>query len=166
MSLLPNYASSLGWKSCDNLYFTTPSRVIKDPVIGLSIKEDSFVNNMFYPTSIAQSQRGKGELLSVTVVRAHNLGPEALKKQVTQELNAIFGISEVQFLKHYPIHMALPDLQDLQYSRESRESLLTDRIAIAGDHQLNGSLNAAMISGENAAQAAQSAINQELIPMS
>ncbi|MDW3191066.1 MAG: NAD(P)/FAD-dependent oxidoreductase [Cytophagales bacterium] len=165
-TLLANYASTLLWKSCDNLYFKTPTRTIKDPVIGLSKHEDSFVNNIFYPTSVATTEKGNEELLSVTVVKKHELSPEALIEQVTQELQSIFGISGIEFLKHYPISMALPNLQDLQYNRESRESLLTEHIAIAGDHQLNGSLNAAMISGENAATAALTAINKELIPMS
>ncbi len=163
--LLPHFVSSLEWKSCDNLYFKTGDRVIKDPVIGLSRHEGSYVNNIFYPTSIENHHQGNKDLLSVTVVKSHEFSPEALIEQVTKELKLIFGISKVQFLKHYPISTALPKLQDLQYSRESRESLLTERIAVAGDHQLNGSLNAAMISGENAAKAARAAINQELIPM-
>lgn len=163
-SVLSNYASSLEWKSCDNLYFKTPTRSIKDPVIGLSRHDNSLVNNIFFPTSIDKTNREE-ELLSVTVVKSHKLSPEALVKQVIGELKSVFGINEVQFLKHYPIIMALPNLQDLQYERESHESLLTEKIAIAGDHQLNGSLNAAMISGENAAKAAQKAIKKELIPM-
>lgn len=164
-SLIPNFASSLDWKSCDNLYFKTSNRAIKEPVIGLSRHENSYVNNIFYPTSIENDHQGNDDLLSVTVVKSHDLSPEELTKQVTKELKSIFDISEVHFLKHYPIRMALPNLQDLQYSRESRESLLTEKIAVAGDHQLNGSLNAAMISGENAAKAAQVAINQQLIPL-
>lgn len=164
--ILSNYASSLEWKSCDNLYFQTPERTIKDPVIGLNRHQDSFVNNIFYPSSIENTNRGEGELLSVSVVRPHDLNQNDLVAKVKAELGEIFGISQAKFLKHYSIPMALPNLKDLQYSRQSRESLLTNHIAIAGDHQLNGSLNAAMISGENAAKAAQTAIKNELIPMS
>lgn len=163
--LLPNYASTLTWKSCDNLYFKTKSRVIKDPVIGLNTGNQSLVNNIFYATSVATGQKGEGELLSVTVVRKHEHNTETLVQEVIKELKTVFGIDDAAFLKHYAIPTALPDLQDLQYRRESRESLLTDQIAIAGDHQLNGSLNAAMISGESAAAAAKTALNNELIPM-
>jgi hypothetical protein len=50
--------------------------------------------------------------------------------------------------------MALPKLNDLQYEMLPSETRLTDSLFLAGDTQLNGSLNAAMISGERAALAA------------
>ena len=51
--------------------------------------------------------------------------------------------------KHIP--MALPNLVDLQYNMAPLETCLAPNIFLAGDTQLNGSLNAAMISGETAA---------------
>ena len=47
--------------------------------------------------------------------------------------------------------MALPNLQDIQYEMLPSETRLTETIFLAGDTQLNGSLNAAMIAGERAA---------------
>ena len=47
--------------------------------------------------------------------------------------------------------MALPRLDNLQYDILPSETRLTTTIFLAGDTQLNGSLNAAMISGERAA---------------
>ena len=47
--------------------------------------------------------------------------------------------------------MALPNLKDLQYEMLPSETRLTQTIFLAGDMQLNGSLNAAMIAGERAA---------------
>ena len=47
--------------------------------------------------------------------------------------------------------MALPNLVDLQYNMPPSETCLAPNIFLAGDTQLNGSLNAAMISGETAA---------------
>ena len=163
--LLDNFVSTLAWKSCDNLYFRTPNRTISKPVIGLSAQPETLVNNLFYASSVDMEHRGSGELLSVTVVKSHELGQSDLIASVNQELKKVFGIEETRFLKHYRIAKALPQLQDLKYTRESRESLLTDHIAIAGDHQLNGSLNAAMISGENAANAAEKALKNELLPV-
>ena len=47
--------------------------------------------------------------------------------------------------------MALPNLKNIQYNLNPSETQLTNSIFIAGDTLLNGSLNAAMISGEKAA---------------
>ena len=47
--------------------------------------------------------------------------------------------------------MALPKLTNLQYEMLPSETRLTTQVFLAGDAQLNGSLNAAMISGERAA---------------
>ncbi len=160
--LVNNYVSSLQWKSCDILYFTAPQRRIQPPVIGLSTEPGSLVNNIFYSTSIPTAQRGSEELLSVTVVREHNLEDSKLIEKVSQELTSIFGIDQTKLLQHKRIAQALPDLQDLQYSRDPEENQLTDRISIAGDHQLNGSFNAAMISGENAAAMAHRALSNLL----
>ena len=49
------------------------------------------------------------------------------------------------------IPQALPKLNELQYEKPPSKTALTNRVFIAGDTQLNGSLNAAMISGEKAA---------------
>ena len=51
----------------------------------------------------------------------------------------------------YHIKKALPDLKDIKYEVSPPETQLSSGIFLAGDVQLNGSLNAAMIAGENAA---------------
>jgi len=51
----------------------------------------------------------------------------------------------------YHIKKALPDLKDIKYEVSPSETQLSSGIFLAGDVQLNGSLNAAMIAGENAA---------------
>ena len=129
--ILPNYVSSLTWKSCENLYFTVNQRSIQDPVIGLNTDEKRLTNNIFYPTSISSESRGKDELLSVTVVKQHNLTEQELIKKVLQELDEDFGISKASFLKRYTILEALPIVEDLQNSRDANEHLLTEHIALA-----------------------------------
>lgn len=71
--------------------------------------------------------------------------------QVISELQQYCGIDSCNFLKRYRIPMALPRLDNLQYEMLPSETRLTTNIFLAGDTQLNGSLNAAMISGERAA---------------
>ena len=62
------------------------------------------------------------------------------------------GITSSTFLKQYTIGKALPKLRNLQYEMSSSESQITEAVFLAGDIQLNGSLNAAMLSGEKAAE--------------
>jgi len=142
---------SIDWQSCDTLYFETENRTIKKPLIGLIPKYGTLINNIFYHTSLETSLNSKKELLSVTVVDNQNLSSEILIDRVKRELNEHCGIISCKFIKHYSIPMSLPKLNDLQYEMSPSETQLTDTIFLAGDVQLNGSLNAAMISGERAA---------------
>jgi len=157
-TMVKQISSTQKWKSCDNLYFTTPSKVIEGPIIGLNAKEKGLVNNIFYNTSLDLDHKGQDELLSVTVVQGHGLGVDQLIDAVEQELILDFGIHSTTFLHHYEIPRALPDLNDLKYEVQPGETLLSEKIALAGDHLLNGSLNAAMSSGESAAMAAASTL--------
>ena len=81
----------------------------------------------------------------------HNLTNDQLIEKITKELADECSINDVEFLKMYTIPNALPNLDNLQYEVSASETKLTDHIFLAGDVQLNGSLNAAMISGERAA---------------
>ena len=99
----------------------------------------------------------------MTVVRSHKLAEEELISAVEKELADDFNLREFTFLKRFEIPRALPKLTNLQYSRDVSESLLTEHIAVAGDNQLNGSLNAAMIAGESAAEIAHRATSQSLL---
>lgn len=139
------------WKSCDTLYFETDKKVIVKSLIGLVADNSSLINNIFYHTSLAAKSRGKNELLSVTIVKDNQLKTDELVKQVASELKKYCGITDAKFLKHYKIPMALPDLNQVSYKVEPTETRLTTNIFLAGDMQLNGSLNAAMLSGEAAA---------------
>ena len=139
------------WKSCHTLYFETNKRVIQKPLIGLVTDKDTLINNIFYHNSVKTSTKGAKELLSATVVKDHKLSELNLVLRVTEDLKKFCGIEVKKFLKHYHIKKALPNLRNLQYEISSSETKLKSTIFLAGDTLLNGSLNAAMISGERAA---------------
>jgi hypothetical protein len=120
-------------------------------MIGLIYNENSLVNNIFYHTSIATHSNNTKELLSVTVVKEHQLSEEQLIATVTKQLLEECTIDHLTFLAVYHIKKALPDLKDIKYEVSPPETQLSSGIFLAGDVQLNGSLNAAMIAGENAA---------------
>ncbi|MEN8786464.1 MAG: NAD(P)/FAD-dependent oxidoreductase [Flavobacteriales bacterium] len=158
--LVPNLVNqSVEWKSCYTLYFTVPKRIIKKPLIGIVPDKNSLINNLFYPTSLATQPGGGEELLSVTVINNKGMNDEELTKKVQNELSELCEIRDTQFLKLYKIPMSLPDLRDLRYSISPSETHLSSGILLAGDTQLNGSLNAAMISGERAALAVVQALD-------
>ena len=150
--LVPNLAGQqTEWKSCDTLYFECSKRAFEQPFIGLIAEEEALVNNIFYHTSVASSQKGSNELLSVTIVKPHQLDEAALVAQVRNELTKYCGIEVGEMLKRYTIRKALPNLNSLQYSLAASATKLTDGVYLAGDTLLNGSLNAAMEAGEQAA---------------
>ena len=139
------------WKSCDTLYFEVTKREIRKPLIGLIAAPNALINNIFYHTSLQTSATATKELLSVTVIDRQNLTNKQLVTEVQKELKELCNIDSCTFIKQYNIPMALPKLQDIQYEMLPSETRLTETIFLAGDTQLNGSLNAAMIAGERAA---------------
>ena len=150
----------VSWKSCQNLYFTCSRRVFKKAFIGLVANPESLINNVFYPTSIPTNNKGENELISVTVVKDHSLPEEKLIERVKNELKKECKIESVGFLKLYSIPKALPHLNNLQYDVSPSETKVKDGIFLAGDVLLNGSLNAAILAGENAAMGVLEAIEK------
>ena len=150
----------VSWKSCQNLYFTCSRRVFKKAFIGLVANPESLINNVFYPTSIPTNNKGENELISVTVVKDHSLPDEKLIERVKNELKKECKIESVGFLKLYSIPKALPHLNNLQYDVSPSETKVKDGIFLAGDVLLNGSLNAAILAGENAAMGVLEAIEK------
>ncbi|MDF4202928.1 NAD(P)/FAD-dependent oxidoreductase [Maribacter sp. SA7] len=142
---------ALEWQSCDTIYFEVEHRTIEKPLIGLIPEKNALINNIFYHTSLKTTLNNGKELLSVTVVNNQELSKDKLIAQVQKELTELCGITSSTFIKHYSIPKSLPKLNDLQYEISPSETRLTQTIFLAGDVQLNGSLNAAMIAGEKAA---------------
>lgn len=140
------------WKRCDTLYFEVETRTIQKPIIGLIADKNALINNLFFHHSLAMTHKGKHQLLSVTVVKSHHLKKDELIKKVISDLETYCNITQVTFLKHYVIDKALPDVNDMRYDCSPTETQLKPTIYLAGDYMLNASLNAAMISGERAAQ--------------
>ncbi len=153
-NIIPNLnTEKVEWKSCFTLYFETEKRVIEKPLIGLLPKENTLINNLFYHTSLETSQNEGKELLSVTVVNNQNLTGDELRENVKSELKVHFNIDVLRLIKVYEIPKALPDLKNIKYTLTPAETQYSSQIFLAGDTLVNGSLNAAMLSGESAANA-------------
>jgi protoporphyrinogen oxidase len=148
--LIPNLNNQKSqWKKVDNLYFEVKNRVINLPMIGLVAEEDALINNFHY-LKLASANK---QIISVSVIKNHQLKDDVLVEKVMQELNDICEIEVVKLLKHYQISQALPDIMNVNYQIPHTETKLKDTIFLAGDVLSNGSLNAAMLNGESAARA-------------
>ena len=151
-SLIPNLKNqAIQWKSCQNLYFETDNKVIKKPLIALIPDNKALINNIYYSVNLDIISDSAKSLLSVTVVDSNNFSTEKIIEKVKKELKNYCGINSIRFIKHYDIPMSLPVLNNLQYEMLPSETRLSTGVFLAGDTQLNGSLNAAIISGEKAA---------------
>ena len=136
--------------------------MIHKRLIGLISEKNTLINNIVYHTSLETESTSKKELLSVTVIDDQGLSHERLIERVQEELALFCGINTVTFVKHYSIPKALPNLTNLAYEVAPSETRLSSTIYLAGDTQLNGSLNAAMISGERAALGVVKAITNSI----
>ena len=143
------------WKKVDTLYFEVNNRVINLPMIGLIAEEDALINNFHY-LKLASDLK---QIISVSVIKTHNLSDVQLVERVRKELIEICEIEVVELIKHYKIPQALPDIMDVNYQIPHTETKLKDNIFLAGDVLSNGSLNAAMLNGESAAKAVIEHVN-------
>ncbi len=159
--LLPGSSDEIKWYGCDTLYFEAGKRSIHKPMIGLVAEPDALINNIFYPTTIQTAHKGKKELLSVTIVREHDLPEKALIERVEEELKRICNIREVRFLKRYQIRKALPVVDFSQANLSAAKLKISPQVFLAGDHLLYGSSNAALLSGESAARAMISSLENQ-----
>jgi protoporphyrinogen oxidase len=148
------------WKSVENMYFEVKNKVIDKPLIGLIADEDALINNIYY------QNRTKSEgnyVLSVSVIKPHQLSKDKLINQVEKELKEYCNIECANFLRYYKIKQALPIMHTVNYMMPPSETQLKDRVFLAGDQLSNGSLNAAMLNGESAARAVIAKIQNGLI---
>ncbi|TPV31481.1 FAD-dependent oxidoreductase [Paucihalobacter ruber] len=150
------------WKSCDCLYFEIPEKPYKLPLIGLIADTDALINNLWLHNNLDVDSVGAQNLLSVTVVKSHNLKEDELVERVIKELKNYCKIDDAKFIKRFKIDKALPKLHDLRCDMAATETRIKPTIFLAGDYLLNASLNAAMTSGERAAEGVIAALEDGL----
>lgn len=154
--LLPQLAGQpIQWKSTTNLYFYSNRRLKENRLINLVSDPTSLINTFAVLDEVAPSYKLKkqgGSLISVTLREA--ITRESQIGQAEQDLlrHSGLGNDDLRFLHRYDIVQALPDLQPVVWQYAASHARVADRIFLAGDHQLNGSLDAAMRSGRLAAE--------------
>jgi len=143
--------SSVKWKSCVNFYFEIDKKSLDNGLIGLLPGNNTVINNIFFVSGIKSKITGPKELLSVTVIDSKSFSNGDLIERVKYELKKYCCINVIRLISQFNIPKSLPDLSDISYTKTLPEFQISDGIFLAGDHRLNGSLNAAITSGEMAA---------------
>ena len=136
------------WKSCMCLYFEVDQTNIPANTIALIADGGNYTNNLYAYTDV---KTGK-TILSVTTLEHMNKTDAEIIENIIAEVKKYTGALKVDFIHHYRIKQALPDIQNLKMTVQSAENQVMDNIFLAGDALMNGSLNAAMESGYIAAK--------------
>lgn len=155
--LVPNVNSHLEWKSTANYYFEATSSVLHNNMIAVNYKDNALVNNFTVITDTAPGYAPKdSHLVSVNLLRTPDTSVEDTSQLIKNELALSFGesVQGWKFLKNYHIKRALPVPESSAHNASIEATRIKDGVFLAGDHMLNASINAAIRSGQKAAQAA------------
>ena len=109
----------------------------------------NYANNLYAYTD---AKTGK-TILSVTSLDFSDQSEAEIIEKISSEVKKYTGALKVNYIKHYTINQALPDIQNLKMTLQQEDIQVMDNIFLAGDATMNGSLNAAMESGRLAAKA-------------
>ncbi len=141
-------------QSTTHLHFTSNETPLEKPIIALNTNPNRISNNICTISKVAKGYAPKGQdLISISVVGAAQLSSSDLEKAVQKELETWFG-KEVQDWRHLDsktIHYSLPNQKNVLHKCSSEHYKIRDGLYSCGDFLLNGSINAAMNSGNNVA---------------
>ncbi len=148
-SLVPSLKDpEISWKGCMCVYFEVDETNIPKNTIALIGEPGNYANNLY-----AYKDAGTGKtILSVTTLQQGKKPDKEIIDTIIAEVKKYAGSSSVNYIQHYRINQALPDIQGLKMTAQPSESQVLENVFLAGDYLLNGSLNAAMESGRVAAQ--------------
>ena len=137
------------------VYLTTDTPPLTKPVIALNATKNRLVNNFSVMNQVAPAYAPEGRhLLSAAIVGDAPYSDQELPQRVCQEMATWFGEQTQQWqpLRTYRIPYALPDQDHVTHTLKPEQSKLRDGLFAAGDYHLNGSINAAMRAGRQAAE--------------
>ena len=156
-NMLPQLQDQVnGHQEVVNLYFSSNMNPVGKPTIALASNEEMLINNFCVMNDVSTDYAAGSYLISISVTQDFQLSDDALKRKVIDELVTLvpkMKEAEITHLKTFYIDQALPQIDDFQYSMKPSNCKIQDGVYLAGDYLLNGSINAAMLSGRLAAHA-------------
>jgi phytoene dehydrogenase-like protein len=152
--LMPRLAGPpSAYHATSTLYYGSTGGQLPDRLIGLVADKTAIVNNFCLVNQVTADYAPAGQqLLSVTLKDIPTMAHA--EEAVAQEIRKICRQPNWQLkpLRRYDLPNALPNLDHLSYDYTPTEARLTERVFLAGDQLLFGSLDAAMRSGRRAAE--------------
>ncbi|RZK68128.1 MAG: FAD-dependent oxidoreductase [Pedobacter sp.] len=142
--------------SVTNVYFTAEQKPFNESLIALNTLPGKLVNNIAIMNTISKdySKNGKA-LISLSLIGDYSHKDEKqLQRDILEELKYWYPDAlSWRHLKTYHINYALPDDDAVTNELDINKTEISPQCYICGDHLLNGSINAAMKSGRNVAEA-------------
>ena len=158
----PAAAKLLGWpepkpgRAVMCLYFATNESPIKEPTLVLDADNGGPVNNLAVMSAVAASYAPPGQaLISVSVLGDPAEDDTALIASVRKQLVGWYGekVNAWRHLRTYRIRHALPDQTAPALDPARRPVRIARGLYVCGDHRADASINGALMSGWQAAQA-------------
>lgn len=148
--------TSLKFRSTTCVYFDAANAPIESPVITLNCDNESIVSSLCCPNRIQPSYAPEGRtLVSVTSIGPLELSTQEHIEAVRVELRDWFGadVDRWRALTTYNIPYALPDQSIESMEQVRRSPRVRDTIYRCGDYCDTRSIDGAIRSGEQTAQA-------------
>jgi protoporphyrinogen oxidase len=141
-------------KSVITIYFTADKPPFTKPIIALNASLNKIVNNVAVVSQLSTHYApAHKSLISVSLIDYYKKDNESMIESVKKELQHWYADAiHWEHLKTYEILYALPKDENVRYELNPANIKLSENIFIAGDHLLNGSINAAMKTGRVAAE--------------
>jgi protoporphyrinogen oxidase len=141
--------------SVTNIYFSAFMPPFMKPIIALNSMSNKLVNNIAVMDQISPAYAPHGRsLVSVSLIGDHKNSTDTdLPSKVINELKYWFPeAKDWDHLRTYHIPYGLPNDENVNNDLTLSNFRLSDTCFKCGDHLLNGSINAAMKSGRQAAE--------------
>ncbi|MEQ9439544.1 MAG: NAD(P)/FAD-dependent oxidoreductase [Cyclobacteriaceae bacterium] len=138
-----------------NVYLTADTSPIPKPILALNTNANQLVNNVVVMNEVSSVYAPEGKyLISVSVNGQRTESDEELTEKVKAELKPWFGkqTHAWQHLKTYRIDYALPNQDSVTHNLTKDHCVVREGLYVTGDYLLNGSINAAMRAGRQAAE--------------
>jgi phytoene dehydrogenase-like protein len=149
-------------------YFAAENAPISEPVLVLNGERSGPVNNLCVPSVVAPSYAPSGaHLVSATVIGKPGLDTEQFLAAVRNQLAEWFGSDALRWrhIHTYWIPDALPDQSPVAGGANPKENRVRPGLYVCGDHRETASINGAMASGRNTAEAILAALDGKQVPV-
>jgi len=145
-----------GSRSVSCLYYETDDPPVSEPLLILNGEGKGPINSLCCPSSVAPNYAPKNKaLLSTTIIGNPDQDDQQLETAVRAQLTEWFGASVKgwRYLRIYRIPHALPMQVPPVFDPTSRPAQIRPGLFVCGEHQNVASIQWAMVSGRQAAEA-------------